>query len=34
MDIMKYKMKSEELEKNLAEKTKIIKELKDQVLEF
>ena len=30
---MKYKMKSEELEKNVAEKVKNIKDLKDQILE-
>ena len=34
MDVMKYKMKSEELDKVVNEKTKSIKELKDQILEF
>lgn len=31
---MKYKMKSEEMQKTVNEKVKNIKELKDQILEF
>lgn len=31
---MKYKMKAQEFEKNVGEKVKVVKELKDQILEF
>ena len=34
MDVMKYKMKAEEFEKVVMEKTKVIKELKDHILDF
>lgn len=31
---MKYKMKAEELEKNVTDKNRVVKDLKDQILEF